>query len=738
MGTRLNAIREACRLPPDERNDDNINDVLEFVRDVKFFAKLTNLQQKTLCRTMSIESFDPRQNIFEVGDVGDKYYIILTGSVSVQVPVPSAPCPNGIHTARCDCKNRPLETTVFLAKGSGFGELALQSDQPRSATIFTGEKTEVLVITRSDYEKYAGKLHKLFIEQRVKFLRQCPLIEQALQQGLVSTADIASMANCLNERSLNGNQIVVRQGEPVESMIFVRSGSLAMLRLVDADAKESRRGLAGGGEKLKDGKRNGKGESGAAAKTKDIFDLDWEEQVQPASAAPVNLAKAMIQMKRQERDVALAAAYMQTKPKHNRRSSLREAAVFTEQLLGRRASFDPESIPLSPEEEQPAGKTRTDASESTTASGQEAPVVHKVSSHMWGRLKRATRQAAVLKGVAESLETPKGDPVSKLSTLKGDGKDRSAPKKAAPNYKLLRVGSVGAYQYFGDKEVCSNQVFPCSLMSDPIAEIYIMSKHDISRRLPKNLFSALFSQEMQKEPTDFHLLNMLRQNERWFTFRRSMHAEVLMCREQERGALFRATASDNRIDAAANFEFLGVNPNGAYAAKTLPPPRKALGVHLTPKDEELFSQTSARFLRRFEMMKKDKGLQRALRSVGASKGLLSSIRNQDAPDPMQIRFDQQWTKLQQDPVNLDLENLDDLFRIGSAGEGSNHDGELSRTLHPGRGETTDSGMWSAITGNELPPLPDGQASLQSTSLSSMDPRMSEERSRSKGFRVGFS
>lgn len=35
------------------------------------------------------------------------------------------------------------------------------------------------------------------------------------------------------ERSLNGNQLVVRQGEEVQSVIFVRSGSLAMLKLVD-------------------------------------------------------------------------------------------------------------------------------------------------------------------------------------------------------------------------------------------------------------------------------------------------------------------------------------------------------------------------------------------------------------------------------------------------------------------------------------------------------------------------
>ena len=64
-------------------------------------------------------------------------------------------------------------------------------------------------------------------------MRQCPLIEQALQQGVVSPADLAAMANYLNERSLNGNQLVVRQGEEVQSVIFVRSGSLAMLKLVD-------------------------------------------------------------------------------------------------------------------------------------------------------------------------------------------------------------------------------------------------------------------------------------------------------------------------------------------------------------------------------------------------------------------------------------------------------------------------------------------------------------------------
>lgn len=183
-------------------------------------------------------------------------------------------------------------------------------------------------------------------------------------------------------------------------------------------------------------------------------------------------------------------------------------------------------------------------------------------------MRNATNQAAVLAKTASVLES--------LTGVASAERAKKEKKKV-----LLRVGSVSAFQYFGDKEVCNSQVFPCSLMSDPIADIYIMSRHDILRRLPKNLQGVIFTQELQSEPTDGELVDMLRQNERWFTFRRSMHGEVLMCRDQERGGAVRADTSIKRIDAIANFEFLGVNPHGPNAARTLPPPRKTLGVHLT-------------------------------------------------------------------------------------------------------------------------------------------------------------
>lgn len=715
MGKREEAIKDACSLAPDARTEEQIQAIVDFLegpaREIEFLKTLDKFQQRTLCKVMSLQSHEKGDTIFKVGDRGDKYYIILLGSVSVQVPEPT--CPSGIHPQRCTCPNRPLQSPFYLQKGSGFGELALQDDAPRAATIITCENADFLTITRDHYEKYAGKLHKRFIEQRVNFLRQCPLILQALQQGIVNPADLAAMANYLNEKSLNGNQVVVRQGDEVQSVIFVRSGSLAMLKLVEVDGKESRRQRSTVVEK-----RSSK---------------DWVRPEVRQTMDAAKLAKAIMEMKKQERDNRVKETFSK------RRNSVKEAAAFTAQIFGRKSFVNLDDVESSDSasEDAKSQDVTSAMTHSTQKSKEETPIAAaapaappkpalkigggKGGKALWGKVRNATNQAAVLAKTATVLES--------LTGVASAERAKKEKKKV-----LLRVGSVSAFQYFGDKEVCNSQVFPCSLMSDPIADIYIMSRHDILRRLPKNLQSVIFTQELQSEPTDGELVDMLRQNERWFTFRRSMHGEVLMCRDQERGGAVRADTSIKRIDAIANFEFLGVNPHGPNAARTLPPPRKTLGVHLTAKDEELFSQTSARFLRRFDNLKRDRGLQKALRKNGAWERLKNGMRNQDSFDPTQVRFEQQWSKLQQDPVSLELENLEETFRIPEAeeieelrrkdsefGDWHRHDRALGGTLLPGQLDVSEgatqraAARWNAATTIELPSLAATGSSAQMAS-----------------------
>lgn len=216
--------------------------------------------------------------------------------------------------------------------------------------------------------------------------------------------------------------------------------------------------------------------------------------------------------------------------------------------------------------------------------------------------------------------------------------------------KLLRIGTVGAFQYFGDRQVCNGDYYPVSLVSDPVAEIYLMSKHDIQRRLPKKLFSALFTPDKEVVPSDLHILEMHRQAERWSVFRKSMHGEALTARQQARSVPrpLRDPTSRSRVDAIANLEFLGVNP--ASVPEVLPPPQKK-AAPLTAKDEEFFSQASASFLRKFEYLKRDPELRSALAKAGLAHR--HPAPDEEELDPMSFRFEQHWSRLGKFSMGLD-------------------------------------------------------------------------------------
>mmetsp|Transcript_127849 Transcript_127849/g.409455 ORF Transcript_127849/g.409455 Transcript_127849/m.409455 type:complete len:853 (-) Transcript_127849:258-2816(-) len=742
--TKLNSVREACKLLPEQRSEENINDIMEFVKDVKFFTKLTNLQQRALCRTMTLEQFGPKEHIFQKGDVGDKFFIILAGCVSVQIP--SAAGEGGTHVEKCT-----------LERGMGFGELALQSDQPRSATIITTEKTDTLVTKRTDYEQYAGQLHRLFIQQRVKFLRQFPRIEDALQRCMVSTQDIAAMANCLNEMSLSGGEMVVRQGDMCDNMIFVRKGQLAMLRLVDLDCPREADGTpCPPVESANSGRKTVSKESSQHAL--DSSQEKWRPSQQDLSA---KFAKMLWERKLKSREDGEPGKLPGQLP------SLASATPgsASSRVAGASGTSGISKLPLSAVSAAAAvlavgeATPRRSSSNSTTYKkqtqensfrrasterfgsqfgGTEEVVRNPRGKDHWRRMRFAFRQATILNRLGDFGEHAKrggkrlsnigGDDEgkrhldnfldvsaarrkfaeyrSKELQIQGRKKYNSGPKKKAvgrssfegsdndemfgtPLYavkqwevkshedgfdddekpsskmvmsrgsrrKLLRIGTIGAIQYFGDRQVSMGEVYPVSLVSDPVAEIYMMSKTDISRRLKKNLFAALFTPDKETVPNDLQIMEMHRQAERWQAFRRSMHGEAMASRQSQALRVprpLRDPRSKSRVDPIANLDFLGVHPE--CVPEMLPPPVKGLAP-LTAKDEELYSQSSARFLRKFGHLRKDAELRKALAEQGQPHRHFDA--DHEAPDPMSFRFEQHWAKLGKFSMGLDSVHDDD-------------------------------------------------------------------------------
>jgi CRP-like cAMP-binding protein len=95
----------------------------------------------SLLRILQRKVFQKDTVIFREGDHASYAYIILRGSVFI---------------AKTNENNVSLLTT--LVTNQMFGELALFESKPRSATAIAAEITEVLVITKEQFDSKIGKL----------------------------------------------------------------------------------------------------------------------------------------------------------------------------------------------------------------------------------------------------------------------------------------------------------------------------------------------------------------------------------------------------------------------------------------------------------------------------------------------------------------------------------------------------------------------------------------------------
>ena len=103
---------------------------LNYMQKTEMFRNTSINKLIQICSLMKKEKFKPNQYIFEKGDTADKFYVIKKGSVIVW---------------RDEKRIRELE------KGSCFGELALLSNEPRSATLQAKEYCTLYALEKNDF-----------------------------------------------------------------------------------------------------------------------------------------------------------------------------------------------------------------------------------------------------------------------------------------------------------------------------------------------------------------------------------------------------------------------------------------------------------------------------------------------------------------------------------------------------------------------------------------------------------
>lgn len=117
--------------PQETAFEEHINVVTEHLNNVDIFAPLSDDETERLAGASKTRVYAPGEAIVRMGQEGSSMFIILRGSVEVQVVV------SGV-------------TTVInkLRENDFFGEMSLLTGEPRTATVVAAEETEVLRISK--------------------------------------------------------------------------------------------------------------------------------------------------------------------------------------------------------------------------------------------------------------------------------------------------------------------------------------------------------------------------------------------------------------------------------------------------------------------------------------------------------------------------------------------------------------------------------------------------------------
>ncbi len=200
-GARMLPLHEALLTPPAERSDQQIELLIEKSDSVRFLRKFPHEDAVRIWQHLEYRKFEPGEHVFEEGDAADYFYIILTGSVWVQV-----------STGKGEI------TANTINRGESFGELAVIRGAPRNATVVVNQMSEMLLLPAAAYKAIVLKFEKLREAAKVGLYRRftafAPLPDEAVNK----------LASISREMLYSNHTTIIMQGAEAQDLFLITKG----------------------------------------------------------------------------------------------------------------------------------------------------------------------------------------------------------------------------------------------------------------------------------------------------------------------------------------------------------------------------------------------------------------------------------------------------------------------------------------------------------------------------------
>ncbi|KAL4500672.1 hypothetical protein ABPG72_003096 [Tetrahymena utriculariae] len=216
--TKEEQIKLVLKKNCNERNTQDIillSQQIENVNFLKQFIGTKSLEFLEMCKYLEVEEYEEGHILFQQGDIGEKFFIILEGQVAVLINVQTKK--NGIEQKEIG----------KLSAGDSFGDLALLFNSIRNATIKLKKKSTFIVLRKEIFQKYIKYKTPPNAHEILKFYDQFVLFPYQLD--LPEKIQILSKTEQTNYIS---NSLIIRQGQLVSSIYFIKKGVVKVNRIV--------------------------------------------------------------------------------------------------------------------------------------------------------------------------------------------------------------------------------------------------------------------------------------------------------------------------------------------------------------------------------------------------------------------------------------------------------------------------------------------------------------------------
>jgi CRP-like cAMP-binding protein len=208
--------------------------VNEILKKVPFFQTLGKESMDFIVDRLKFHNFEKGVDVVKIGEPGDTMYIIVSGEVDVLIQ-------------GADGKENKVAS---IGEGSYFGEMALMTGEPRSATIRTNMPCEMFSLDKDDFdiilEKYPSislSLGKIMSQRLRQTLAKASEIRKGDASGIsgpkgnLKQKSIMDLFVFCEENSITGKLIVVNSG--VKAIVNYNKGNMMRVEMegkTDTDA----------------------------------------------------------------------------------------------------------------------------------------------------------------------------------------------------------------------------------------------------------------------------------------------------------------------------------------------------------------------------------------------------------------------------------------------------------------------------------------------------------------------